>query len=142
MELLLTKKILEQLRDAPSKDIVEIGESERTPKIFLDKNQGIIKISGKAMPDNAKTFFEPILEWVEKYIQDPNDKTYVCFDLEYFNSSASKMILQIVKAFKNLKDKGNQIEIDWYYMEDDDDILDSGKTFEELSELKFEYVCY
>jgi hypothetical protein len=142
MELLLTKKILEQLKDAPGKDVVEIGESERTPKIYLDKNEGVIKLSGKAMPDNAKTFFNPVLEWIENYTREPQDKTYVCFDLEYFNSSASKMILQIIKTLKNIKEQEKEMEIDWYYMEDDDDILDSGKTFEELAELKFEFVCY
>jgi hypothetical protein len=142
MELLLTRKILEQINEAPNKDVVEISESERTPKIFMDKDQGLIKFSGRAMPDNAKSFFEPLLKWIEKYIDSPKDKTYVCFDLEYFNSAASKMILQIIKTLKQLRDREHELTIDWYYMEDDDDMLDSGRTFEDLADLNFEYVCY
>ena len=142
MELLLTKKILEQINEAPEKDVVDIAQSERTPKIYMDKNKGIIKFSGRSMPDNANTFFSPLIKWVEEYIKTPQEKTIVCFDLEYFNSSASKMILQMIKKLKSIRDKGKQLVIDWYYMEDDDDMLDSGKTFEDLSDIKFDYICY
>ncbi|MFP3860435.1 MAG: DUF1987 domain-containing protein [Bacteroidales bacterium] len=142
MELLVTRKILQQVGEAPGKDIVEIKESERTPKVYMDKNQGIIKFSGRAMPDNAKTYFGPLVEWIEKYVQEPQDKTHVSFDLEYFNSSASKMILQIFKTLSKIEHKNKELKIEWYYMEDDDDMLESGKTFEELSDLNFEYIVY
>jgi hypothetical protein len=142
MELILTRKIIEQVNQAPDKDIVEIQESERTPKILMDKHQGFIKFSGRSLPDNAKAFYEPLLTWIEKYVQSACDKTTVLFDLEYFNSSASKMILQIIKTLKELKSQGKELKIDWYYMEDDEDMFDAGKTFEDLTDLKFEYICY
>ncbi|MFP4048144.1 MAG: SiaC family regulatory phosphoprotein [Bacteroidales bacterium] len=62
--------------------------------------------------------------------------------MAYFNSSASKMIMQMIATLKEVKNKGKELNIEWYYMEDDDDMLDTGKTFEELTELEFEYFCY
>lgn len=140
--MLSTKKILNDINQVTDKDVVTIDESERTPKIFFDKHQGLIKITGRAMPDNAKLFFVPLLEWIERYVQSPQERTCAHFDLEYFNSSASKLIMQMIATLKKVKNKGKELNIEWHYMEDDDDMLDTGKTFEELTELDFEYFSY
>ncbi|MFP4041992.1 MAG: DUF1987 domain-containing protein [Bacteroidales bacterium] len=140
--MLSTKKILNDINQVTDKDLVTIDESERTPKIFFDKHQGLIKFTGRAMPDNAKLFFAPLLEWIERYVQSPQERTCAQFNLEYFNSSASKLIMQMIATLKEVKNKGKELNIEWYYMEDDDDMLDTGKTFEELTELEFEYFCY
>src|SRR6056297_3808261 len=142
MDILSDKRILEKIIEAPDKDVVDISASERTPKIYFNKNQGTIKLSERAMPENARLFFGPLLEWIEKYVQTPKDKTYIHLDLEYFNSSTSKLIIQMLNPLKEIEKKGKELIIEWYYMEEDDDILDSGKTFEELSGLKFKYISY
>src|SRR6056297_1449298 len=139
MDILSDKRILEKIIEAPDKDVVDISASERTPKIYFNKNQGTIKLSGRAMPENARLFFGPLLEWIEKYVQSPQDKTFARFDLEYFNSSSSKIILNIFNELKKIKGAGKELHIEWHYMEEDDDCLESGKTFEELSELEFQF---
>ena len=142
MEDSFTTKDFGEISRIFDKDVVEINESDRSPKILLDKHQGILKFSGRVMPDNVKVFFEPVIEWIQKYLQSPKDKTYVTIDLEYFNSSASKVILQMILILKKLKTEGKELIVKWYFMEDDDDMLDSGKTFEDLTGLKFEFICY
>lgn len=142
MDAILTRKILEQVQEIPDKPYAEISETQRTPKIFLDSSNGIIKLSGRSMPENSKSFFTPIQDWIANYSKSPCKETYVTFDLEYFNSSSSKMILHIIKQLADLKRNGTQVFVDWYYLEEDEDMLESGKTFEELSDLEFEYICY
>ncbi len=142
MKIPSEKSIFEEVIEAPDKDIVDIEKTDRTPKIYFNKHKGIIKITGRAMPENARLFFGPLLQWIEKYIKTPKDKTYIHLDLEYFNSSTSKLIIQMLNPLKEIEKKGKELIIEWYYMEEDDDILDSGKTFEELSGLKFKYISY
>ena len=142
MEELLSRKILEQIQEVPEKKFVEISESEKTPKLYLDSQEGIIKLAGRSMPENSKSFYNPIIEWIDKYLQQPCNNTRLIFDLEYFNSSSSKMILQLIQKLKILKEKEKNIKVDWYYLEEDDDMLESGKTFEELAGLNFEFICY
>jgi hypothetical protein len=142
MEEILSRKILEQIKEVPEKNFVEISESQRTPKLHLDSKKGIIKLAGRSMPENSKSFYTPILEWIDKYMEAPCDSTRVIFDLEYFNSSSSKMILQIIHRLADLKRKEKNVSVDWYYLEDDEDMFDSGKTFEELAGLNFEFICY
>ncbi len=141
-ELISIKKLYDKLQYVPEQDIVEIEPTERTPTIHLNKYDGSLKFSGRSMPDNARTFYEPILEWIEKYKQAPANKTKVSFNLEYFNSSSSKMFLQIINTLKTLEDKCEKLSVSWYYLEDDEEILDSGRTFEEVCDLEFEFICY
>ena len=142
MEEILSRKIFEQIKEVPNKEFAEISESQRTPKLYLDCQQGVIKLAGRSMPENSNSFYNPILEWIDKYLQKPCDNTKVIFDLEYFNSSSSKMILQIMQRLKKLDEQDKNVKVDWYYLEDDDDMFDSGKTFEELAGLNFEFICY
>jgi hypothetical protein len=142
METTTARIILGKIEEAPGKDYVEIPESERTPRLLLDKKEGIIKVEGRSLPENSNTFYNPVLEWIDKYVANPKEETKIVFDLEYYNSSSSKMLLQLFKKLSELKKNGKNVLVDWYYLEGDEDMLESGKTFEELSELSFDYICY
>jgi len=137
-----SREIFEKLEKIPDERLVEIPGGERTPKLLLDSQRGLIKITGRSLPENSNIFYKPILAWIDKYINNPKDETHVVFDLEYYNSSSSKMILEVFKKLSNLNQHGKHVFVDWYYLEGDDDMLDSGKTFEELTEINFDFICY
>lgn len=138
------KKLYEELRNVPGKKYVEVPESERTPKIILDRagDAGNIQFFGRSLPDDARSFFQPILIWIEEYLANPYENTVVRFDLEYFNTSSSKMLLQIINKLQLLEESGKQLTIEWCYMEDDEDILESGETFQDLTNVAFNFICY
>ena len=63
-------------------------------------------------------------------------------NLEYFNSSSSKKILDLLKVL-DANAKVRTIEIIWHYEEGDDDCLESGQIFEELlMRSSFKYMQY
>jgi hypothetical protein len=138
------KKLYEQIRNIPGQEYVDIPRTERTPEIILDKSGevGRIKFIGRSLPDDARTFYRPILTWIEDYFNNPHDTTIISFDLEYFNTSSSKMLLQIIRKFQKLEDQDKEIKVEWYYLEDDEDILESGVTFQDLTSIDFEFISY
>ena len=69
--------------------------TEDTPKVVLDPSAGTFEISGRSLPEDVNEFYEPILNWLEEYTENPNNETYFVFKLEYFNTASSKMILDI-----------------------------------------------
>jgi len=142
MEILSTRHIFEEVVQAPEKDVVEIGESDKTPKIYLNQHTGMIKFAGRAIPENAKTFFEPLIQWIQQYVESPRDKTLLHFDFEYFNSSSSKLLMEILNLSKQILEKGKELIVEWNYLEEDEEMLDAGETFEELTGLNFNYVAY
>ena len=43
------------------------------PDINLDPQQNMFEISGKSLPENAKLFYDPVIEWFEIYAKEPNE---------------------------------------------------------------------
>lgn len=121
-------------------DSLELEATQETPKIILDKQKEIIEIVGISVPEDVLKFYEPILKWLDEYILNPNEKTNVVFKLEYFNTASSKLILDVLFKFKQLKEKGNNVLISWYHEKDDTDMLLAAEMYAELTELEFKYI--
>jgi len=138
------KKVYEQINEIPGKEHVDIPQTERTPQVLLDRSgeKGHIQFVGRSLPDDARSFYRPILSWIEDYFNNPNDDTLVSFNLEYFNTSSSKMLLQIIRKFRELEDQSKKVTVEWHYLEEDEDILESGETFQDLTDLKFDFISY
>ena len=94
-------------------------------------------IKGRSIPENSVEFYAPLIEGLSKYHQSPSLKTKVDFRLEYFNTSSSKCILEILKQLQALSVEGNNVEVDWYYDEDDDEILEIGEDYSNMIKIPF-----
>jgi hypothetical protein len=110
--------------------------------IHLDKSDGIFEFSGKSRPENAIEFFDPIFDWVDEYILNPNPVTEINFKLEYYNSSSAKVLLRLIVRFEQLIEKGLEARIKWHYRKSDEDIQEAGEDFATLVNIPFEYVDY
>ena len=75
---------------------LHIEENIATPKVILDKDKGQFEISGHSLPENVLEFYNPIIKWIEEYLKQPNKQTEFHFRLIYFNSSSSKIILDLL----------------------------------------------
>ena len=117
-------------------------EEMETPGLILDKENGTLKIWGKSFPEEANKFYEPILNWLDEYIQNPNEHTNFVCKLEYFNSASSTRILEIFYILDKLHKAGYKVSMEWHYLEEDDDMLDSGKEFSEMVEFPIEFIPY
>jgi len=121
---------------------IYIPESKRNPELIFDKNKGYFYLGGRSMPDNANDFYLPVFEEVDEYLKNPNEETRVVFKLDYLDSSSSQLILALIYKLKTLVNNKKRIKIEWHYMEDDYDILETGETFSELSGIDFEFISH
>ncbi|MCF8258016.1 MAG: DUF1987 domain-containing protein [Flavobacteriales bacterium] len=113
--------------------------TKETPHVHFDAAANTFKIEGRSFPLNAKGFYLPLLEWLDSYAEQPNSKTDFIFRLEYFNTPSSKSISDILKKLKSIKDAGNDVSVQWFYEEDDIDILDLGHVFARTVGMDFEF---
>lgn len=107
-----------------------------TPAVILDSEQGIIELSGRSLPEDTIQFFKPVLNWVDEFLQHPSPKAEILIKLEYFNTATSKVLLNLLTRFENAK---APVEVKWFHFEEDEDMLESGKEFEELVKLPFSF---
>jgi hypothetical protein len=119
-------------------EILNLEGTEDTPKIILDKKNGILEISGRSLPENSAEFYKPVLDWIKKYAGEPNPATDFVFKLEYFNTASSKLILDVLSALEDIRG----IKVQWYFHEDDEDMEEAGQEFSELVEIPFEFKTY
>ena len=115
-----------------------IGSNE-CPTILLDKDKGTFEISGQSLPEEAISFYLPVIEWFEEYIKEPLPETILTLDLDYCNSSSTKAIADVLEVLEDYYNAGGKVEIRWMYMEDDDDMLDVGKEFQEIIKVPFTF---
>ncbi|MFW6100856.1 MAG: DUF1987 domain-containing protein, partial [Bacteroidota bacterium] len=107
-----------------------------------DKDNEIFEISGRSLPEDVSTFYEPILNWLDEYAEDPNGKTVFSFKLVYFNTASSKLLLDILMKLESLYENGNDVFIKWYYPEDDEDMQEAGEEYADIVDIPFEQISY
>lgn len=120
-------------------DVIEIKATEDTPGITLHKASGLISISGKSLPEDSATFYQPVIEWLSVYIQNAASNTSAEFKLEYFNTSSSKQIFKIISLLKELS-KTKSVAIKWYFDKGDKDMQLSGERFSKLCQMPIETI--
>ena len=72
--------------------------------------------------------------------QKPQPKTAVNIQLEYFNTSSSKCLLDLFKKLEGMHKSGNDITIKWYYEEDDEDMLEAGEDYQSIINIPFKMI--
>lgn len=122
-------------------DILKIEGSKQTPDINFNPSNGILTISGRSIPENTFEFFNPVLMWLEEYAKHAQAKTVINVDLEYFNTSSSKYILEIFKRLKGILNDGKDVLVKWYYEQDDEEMMETGEDYEDVSGLTFEILA-
>ncbi len=118
---------------------IEIEATGKTPKVVFDPN-GKLELKGRSIPENSIEFYQPLMQWLDEYEQNPQEKTEVHVQLEYFNTSSSKCILDLFKKLESLKNQGNDVVIKWYYEEDDEDMLEAGEDYQSIVSVPFELI--
>jgi hypothetical protein len=121
---------------------IKIKGSDDTPNVILDKDNGVFEISGRSLPEDVAAFYEPILEWLEEYADNPLDKTIFNFKLEYFNTASSKLLLDVLLKLEDMFDDGKDIMVRWHYPDDDEDMEEAGEEYADIVEVPFEQVSY
>tara|TARA_B110000438_G_C15636308_1_gene573241 strand:+ start:420 stop:794 length:375 start_codon:yes stop_codon:yes gene_type:complete len=111
--------------------------SAKTPTIDF-KSEGELLIKGRSIPENSIEFYKPLIDWISEYSDNPKGQTLVNIQLEYFNTSSSKCILDVFKKLESIGD--SEVSIKWYYEEDDEDMLEAGEDYEAIIDLKFEMI--
>ena len=115
---------------------ITIEPTPKTPSVSFTP-QGVLEIKGRSIPENSIEFYRPMMEWLDQYAAGQVPKTAVNIKLEYFNTSSSKCILDLFKKLESIHKKGNDITINWFYEEDDEDMEEAGEDYKAIIQVPF-----
>ncbi|NQZ76808.1 MAG: DUF1987 domain-containing protein [Ekhidna sp.] len=119
---------------------IKIYPTRNTPAVLLDPSKGVFKLFGRSSPENSIQFYEPLRSALSKDIV--SDKLDVRIKMEYFNTSSSKCIYDLLKEIKSLEVNGKAVVVRWYYDEDDEDMLEAGEDYSDLLDMEFRFIEY
>jgi hypothetical protein len=119
---------------------ISMEGTPKTPTVRFDAEHGLIEIKGRSIPENSVEFYKPLVDWLEDYSKSPAGKTEVNIQLEYFNTSSSKCILDVFKKLETIHKNKNEVVVRWFYEEDDEDMREAGEDYESILRIPFEMI--
>jgi hypothetical protein len=114
--------------------------SPKTPTIEFNLDSGYLLIKGRSIPENSIEFYKPLIEALEEYKNNCQSSTKVDIQLEYFNTSSSKCILDVFKKLEAINSGNSEVVINWYYEEDDEDMLEAGEDYQAIISIPFKMI--
>ena len=105
-------------------------DSPYYPGVFFNTETGVCEISGESYMEEAYKFYLPLINWIKEFVLNEKRSLELNFKLIYFNTSSSRLILDVLDILKKFRDEGHEIQVNWYYDPDDPDVKDEVEDFE------------
>ena len=108
------------------------GDGE--PDFVGNIDDGYAKLSGRFISSFTVAIAIPILAWLELFLATNPSKIRFDIAMEYFSTSASEIIAEILKALEKYQrvHSASIVKVYWYYHEDDEDMEEAGDEFTQL----------
>jgi hypothetical protein len=118
---------------------LKLQPTKYSPEIVLSPD-GLIKIKGRSIHENAFEFFAPVESWINDYIKDPAEETCIDIILDYFNSASARIFITLFQKITRVALKNKKYRFNWYYEEGDEDILERGEYFASILDVPFNFI--
>src|SRR4051812_44426538 len=106
--------------------------TEDSPEIEFDPASNTFMITGRSLPEDAFSFYQPVQKWMSEYVKQANPSSKLVVSLEYFNSSSVKQLLILFSKFEEILQTGKEAKISWCYAEGDDLMEIKGQEFQSM----------
>lgn len=117
---------------------LHIEGTEETPLISFDIATGDFRMEGRSLPEDAYSFFKPVIEWINKFIESRHREVALKIHLDYFNSSSGRYLMEILALIERAAENGDGFSITWVSEKDDELMLEKGEEFQSLLNLPFQ----
>ena len=121
---------------------LQIEAKKSSPEINFNAQKNVLSITGESYPENTTQFYQSVFVWLNEYIDSLEEQeTIVNIELIYFNSSSSKVLMDLFDILEEASEDGKKIVVNWIYDEDNEASLEYGEEFaEDIESLKFNLV--
>jgi len=116
-----------------------------SPEIYFNPETRVFSISGISHPENAKEFYQQVLDWLDEYYehmktQNPS-KIVVDLNFRYINSTSYKYLRDVLRKISSFRSANFDVEVIWNYYEEDEELLHEGVVLFELPDINLPYKC-
>jgi hypothetical protein len=114
-----------------------VEATKMTPQIELDLDKKVYSLTGNSRPENPMQFYKQMFDWLNSYFESATEKMTFEVKMDYFNTSTSKILLDLFELFEKYAES-KDIHVIWYYQSDDEEMQEAGEELLDLVELSHE----
>lgn len=116
---------------------IEIKPTRVTPEVSF--SEGLLSIKGRSITETSADFYKPLIEWVEKYVEETNLSTRVVLSFDFINTGSTKWLYSIIKHLSRYRDVHTNLRIEWFYENGDDELYELGQILHSFIDCPFIY---
>jgi hypothetical protein len=120
--------------------IEAVPDSPFFPIVNFNAETGICELAGESYMEETYKFYSPLIEWLKQYISEVNKPLVMNVKLSYFNTSSSRLILDIFELISKYKSDGGKANVNWYYDKEDPDMKDEVEDFRVEADLEIKLI--
>jgi hypothetical protein len=120
---------------------IEKERTTSTPYTLVDEEKSYMRLEGKCFHEKVADFFKEVNDWLAKYLaSDFGSFTFDC-EFEYFNSSTTKLLYNMLMKMNQHVSDTKKIIVNWITTKDNDIMVECGEDFkEDFGNLEFNLV--
>ena len=113
------------------------------PEVNFNSETGICELIGESYLEDTVQFYNVLLTWLKKYMEEMKGPITFNFKITYFNTSSSKSILDLLYLLKDYLDTGKTVKVCWYYeLSNRMAMKEEVEDFEDDTDLKIEFIPF
>lgn len=117
-----------------------IKATSETPFVALEMANRTLLIKGTSHPENPSEFYDKVDKLLAFYMAEGRKSLTVNLSLDYFNTGSARYLYLLMAQLKEYQEDGMDVNVNWYYKIEDEDMLLSGKNFSSYTQLELKLV--
>ncbi len=114
-----------------------IEPTPATPEVLFDLELKNFSINGRSMPEDAESFYLPIINWLKANVEHLDIKANLDVKLEYYNTGSFIRLMEIFNTLEVLNERNNEFSVRWLVEKDDLDNINDGESFKDVVKIPF-----
>jgi hypothetical protein len=113
-----------------------IAQTKTTPS--AEFRDGYILIEGKSFPFEKPEIFDIIQDWFLIYLKNPEMQKSINFNFSVLNAVTKRYIISSFKLLEQMYKRGPEMEINWFYQRDNEDVKEFGEICKSHFKMKIQ----
>ncbi|MEW5773003.1 MAG: biofilm regulation phosphoprotein SiaC [Thermodesulfobacteriota bacterium] len=110
---------------------IHISQTASTPSVHADRGLGRITMAGESYPENPFEFFQPLIDWVESYLDAETSPLELDLELLYLNTSSIRAMMDIFDLMEEAHRTGREVRVRWTYAPENERVGELAEEFKE-----------
>jgi hypothetical protein len=116
---------------------LNIQGTQTTPAISADWEQGCLTMQGDSYPENSFEFFNPVIDWIDRFIKQSQAPLHLELHLLYLNTSSVKAMMDIFDMMEEAHGAGRKLSVRWSYDLRNERVMELAEEFREDCSFEF-----